>query len=157
MWWSGVGVVCQVIFASNSTKVMLGWGWVELGWCLTEEGEIRMEDGDLRLNKGDLRWDDREWRIENSKLRSVGFELWMNNQNSWISSCHTNISAHSLSRITLLLSSYEFSAWGLFLGLGVYLILYNGIIVERLLSLWQMLHGCGHGHICLCQAGIVRI
>ena len=25
------GVVCKVIFASNLTKVMLGWGWAELG------------------------------------------------------------------------------------------------------------------------------
>ena len=27
--WVG-GVVCIVIFVSNPTKIMLGWGWVEL-------------------------------------------------------------------------------------------------------------------------------
>ena len=28
--WVGCLVVCKVIFVSNPTKVMLGWGWVEL-------------------------------------------------------------------------------------------------------------------------------
>ena len=30
-WCVGGEVVCKVIFMSNPTKVMLGWGWVELG------------------------------------------------------------------------------------------------------------------------------